>query len=59
MGTQVRTCQKCFQLMWIKEDQVEILDEDTIRAQCPQCGATSRFKLVTQGANSSGPKMGH
>jgi len=45
--------------MWIKEDQVEILDEDTIRAQCPQCGATSRFKLVTQGANSSGPKMGH
>jgi hypothetical protein len=45
--------------MWIKEDQFEILDEDTFRARCPQCGAASRFKLITEGANSYGPKMGH
>jgi hypothetical protein len=44
--------------MWLKEDQFEFLD-DTIRARCPHCDSLVRVKLVTEGANSSGPKMGH
>ena len=59
MTTQVRTCPMCKQLMWLKEDQYEQLDEQTIRGKCPQCGATVRFKLVSQGENAAGPKMGH
>ncbi len=59
MATQVRTCPRCAQLMWLKEDQYEKLDEETIRAKCPQCGETVRFKLVSQGENAAGPKMGH
>ena len=59
MTTQVRTCPKCAQLMWLKEDQYERLDEDTIRGKCPQCGSMIRFKLVSQGENAAGPKMGH
>ena len=59
MTTQVRTCPKCAQLMWLKEDQYERLDEDTIRGKCPQCGSAVRFKLVSQGENAAGPKMGH
>jgi hypothetical protein len=45
--------------MWLKEDQYEKLDEETIRGKCPQCGSTVRFKLVSQGENAAGPKMGH
>jgi hypothetical protein len=45
--------------MWLKEDQYEQLDEETIRGKCPQCGSTVRFKLVSQGENAVGPKMGH
>jgi len=59
MTTQVRTCPRCAQLMWLKEDQYERLDEETIRGKCPQCGATVRVKLVSQGENAAGPKMGH
>ena len=59
MTTQVRTCPKCAQLMWLKEDQYEQLDEETIRGKCPQCGSMVRFKLVSQGDNAAGPKMGH
>jgi RNase P subunit RPR2 len=59
MTTQVRTCPKCAQLMWLKEDQYERLDEDTIRGKCPLCGSMVRFKLVSQGENAAGPKMGH
>lgn len=59
MTTQVRSCPKCSQLMWLKDDQYERLDEDTIRAKCPHCGSAVRFKLVSEGANSAGPKMGH
>ena len=29
MGTQVRSCPKCFQLMWLKQDHYEVIDEDT------------------------------
>jgi RNase P subunit RPR2 len=59
MTTQVRSCPKCFQLMWLKEEQYERLDETTIRGKCPHCGSLVRFSLVTEGANASGPKMGH
>ncbi|WP_238590433.1 formate dehydrogenase accessory protein FdhE [Nitrospira moscoviensis] len=45
--------------MWLKTDQYEPLDEWTVRAKCPHCGSTVRFKLVTEGANATGPKMGH
>lgn len=59
MATQVRSCPKCFQLMWLKDDQYERLDEETIRAKCPNCESTVRFKLVSVGENATGPKMGH
>jgi hypothetical protein len=45
--------------MWLKQDEYEPVDEETIRAKCPHCGATVRFKLVLEGANATGPKMGH
>lgn len=59
MATQVRSCPKCFRLMWLKDDQVEVLDENTVRTTCPHCQSTVRFSLVSQGANAIGPKMGH
>jgi len=45
--------------MWLKEEQYERLDEEAIRGKCPQCGSMVRFKLVSQGENATGPKMGH
>lgn len=45
--------------MWLKQDECELLDEQTIRAKCPHCGFAVRFKLVSQGENATGPKMGH
>jgi hypothetical protein len=45
--------------MWLKADEYEILDAETIRAKCPHCGASARFQLVTTGPNALGPKMGH
>jgi hypothetical protein len=59
MSTQVRSCPKCFQLMWLKPDQYESVDAATVRAQCPHCRSTVRFSLVSEGANATGPKMGH
>ena len=59
MTTQVRSCSKCFQQMWLKQNEYELLDEETIRAKCPHCGSTVRFKLVSKGENATGPKMGH
>jgi DNA-directed RNA polymerase subunit M/transcription elongation factor TFIIS len=59
MATQVRSCPKCSQLMWLREDQYEVLDEETLRSKCPHCGSAVRFKLVTVGENATGPKMGH
>ena len=59
MATQVRSCPKCFQLMWLKENEYEILDEETVRAKCPHCASTVRFGLVSSGTNATGPKMGH
>jgi len=45
--------------MWLKENEFEQLDEETIRAKCPHCSSVVRFNLVTAGANAAGPKMGH
>lgn len=59
MATQVRSCPKCFQLMWLKSNQYEPIDDSTVRAKCPHCGATVRFKLVTEGSTACGLKMGH
>ena len=59
MSTQVRSCPKCFQLMWLKPDQYELVDATTVRVQCPHCSSTVRFGLITEGANATGPKMGH
>lgn len=59
MVTQVRTCPKCFQLMWVKDEDIERPDENTVRLKCPHCRETVRFKLVSEGANATGPKMGH
>lgn len=57
--TQVKSCPRCFQLMWIKDDQFEVLDENTVRARCPHCQELVRIKLTGLGANAAGPKMGH
>ncbi|MEQ1656736.1 MAG: hypothetical protein ABL960_13655 [Nitrospira sp.] len=59
MSTQVRSCPKCFQLMWLKQNEVEIVDGETIRAKCAHCTSVVRFRLVSEGANAVGPKMGH
>jgi DNA-directed RNA polymerase subunit RPC12/RpoP len=45
--------------MWLKSSEYETLDEETVRAKCPHCGSVVRFKLVSEGANAAGPKMGH
>jgi hypothetical protein len=45
--------------MWLKADQYEVLDVETVRSKCPHCGSIVRFKLVSEGSNATGPKMGH
>ena len=57
--TNVRGCPKCFLLMWLKNDHLEYVDENTVRATCPHCHQLVRAKLVTQGAYAAGAKMGH
>lgn len=59
MSTQVRSCPKCFQLMWLKPNEFEFVDSQTVRTKCPHCHSTVRFRLVSEGANAIGPKMGH
>ncbi len=57
--TKVRSCPYCGLLMWVKDQDIEQLDENTIRMKCPHCQELVRFKLVIQGSNAAGPKMGH
>jgi DNA-directed RNA polymerase subunit RPC12/RpoP len=45
--------------MWLKQNEYEWLNDETVRAKCPHCGSTVRFKLVSKGENATGPKMGH
>lgn len=55
----VKACPRCSRLMWVKEEDVVYPDELTMQMTCPHCRQTVRLKLVTQGANAAGPKMGH
>lgn len=59
MSTKVRSCPKCFKLMWVKDEEIVHQDENTLRMRCPHCHELVRVKLVTEGANAAGPKMGH
>lgn len=59
MATKVRACPRCSLLMWIKDEDVEYPDADTMRVKCPHCKQTVTVKLVIQGSNAAGPKMGH
>lgn len=59
MAQLVKACPRCSLLMWVQEDQIEHLDEDTIRTTCPHCQQSVRVRLVSRGANADGPKMGH
>ncbi|MFO0774910.1 MAG: hypothetical protein U0172_09620 [Nitrospiraceae bacterium] len=59
MATQVRTCPKCFTLMWLTQDQLTYIDDNTVKATCPNCHAVVKISLVSRGANAAGPKMGH
>ena len=59
MTTQVRSCPRCHQLMWVKKEQIEYPTDDTMRVTCPHCQHAVTLKLVTEGDNASGPKMGH
>ena len=45
--------------MWLKANDYEPIDEETVRTKCPHCGSTVRFKLIYEGDNATGPKMGH
>ena len=57
--TKVRSCPRCFKLMWIKEEDLQVVDEKTVRTKCPHCQELVRLKLVSEGSNAAGPKMGH
>ena len=45
--------------MWPKETDLEYLDENTVRTKFPHCHELVRIKLVMEGSNAAGPKMGH
>ena len=59
MAQLVKACPRCGLLMWVQEDAVTYLDENTVWTTCPHCRQNVRLKLVSQGANAAGPKMGH
>lgn len=59
MAQIVKACLRCGLLMWVKEEALTYLDENTVRTTCPHCQQIVRLKLVSQGANAAGPKMGH
>jgi predicted RNA-binding Zn-ribbon protein involved in translation (DUF1610 family) len=50
-----RDCPYCGKLMWVKDESIEWVDEDTIRFHCPHCKTLVRRKLVEVGANAAGP----
>lgn len=57
--TKVKSCPRCFKLMWLKDEDFEYVDENTVRATCPHCHELVRLKLVIEGDRAAGPKMGH
>ncbi|NKB82052.1 MAG: hypothetical protein GKS05_09230 [Nitrospirales bacterium] len=55
----VRKCPKCEQLFWIKEEDIQYPDSDTMRVTCHHCLQVLRIPLIVKGANAGAPKMGH
>jgi len=41
--------------MWIKDDSIEWVDENTIHFRYPHCQSLVRRRLVELGANAAGP----
>lgn len=41
--------------MWVKDESIEWMDQDTLRFHCPHCRALVRRTLVEVGANAAGP----
>ena len=55
MPLPVKPCPYCEKLMWVKDESIEWLDEETFRFPCPHCRALVRRKLIDFGANACGP----
>ncbi len=55
----VKKCPKCGMLFWIKEEDIQYPDENTMKVTCNHCQQTLRIPLITQGPNAGAPKMGH
>lgn len=55
----VRKCPKCEKLFWIKEQEIDRSNENTLLVSCNHCQQVLRIPLVTEGANAGAPKMGH
>jgi len=41
--------------MWITDESIEWVDDNTLRVHCPHCLALVRRTLVEVGANAAGP----
>jgi endogenous inhibitor of DNA gyrase (YacG/DUF329 family) len=50
-----RPCPYCGKLMWVKDETIEWIDENTVRFPCPHCRALVRCKMVDLGATAAGP----
>ena len=55
MPLPVKPCPYCAKLMWVKDEAIEWVDENTIRFPCPHCHALVRRNMVDRGANAAGP----
>jgi transposase-like protein len=55
MPLPVKACPYCSKLMWVRDESVEWIDENTVRFRCPHCQSLVRRNLVEQGANAAGP----
>src|SRR2546427_3574456 len=55
MPIPVKPCPSRNKLMWIKEESIERVDENTTRFRCPPCQPLVRRRLVELGANAAGP----
>ena len=55
MPIPVKPCPYCSKLMWVRDDSIEWVNEDTIRFPCPHCHALVRRKMVETGDTAAGP----
>ena len=55
MQAPVKPCPYCEKLMWVTDDSIEWLDEQTIRFPCPHCRQLVRRKMVDLGDTAAGP----